>query len=293
MKEQVTADNARSAVARFFSNVMEPLARITMRFGYSAREACDATRWSFVRSYYRASELWSADNPTDMEASIKTGLTRPQVKLLRNVPGPDHAIFSNRQNLAYRVIEGWVNDPEYHKNGVPMALPLRHQNGPTFNKLVIQYGANTTFHPVLRDLKSAGCIEVKNDIVILKSATYGLHLMDEERMELTAFMLKRLAESTEHNLIHNAVEDRRMQRVWRQVLIPEGQDAEVRRQISESRFEPDERPMLSCPVSRIPNETMASNTLKSVLSHLFIKTLQSTRKAAIPTLSQKKRSSDT
>ena len=221
----------REVISRFFSTVMVPMARMLMRYGCSAREAADVIRWSFVHSYFNTPEFWSTGKPSLIHGAIKTGIPRHHVKALRALSEPSSAIFANRQNLAYRVVEGWVNDTAFHCDGAPMALPLRYSSGPTFNKLVMTYGNGVTLWPVLYDLIDAGCIRLEGEIVILTSPTYGVHLLDEERLEVTGYMMRRFLETSEHNLYQAHREDRRLHRIWRQIYIPENKAIQLKQEI--------------------------------------------------------------
>jgi len=223
----------RATVSRFLSNIMQPLARILMRYGYSAREAGDVVRWSFVHSYFETAEFWETGRPTFTQGAIKTGLPRQQVNQLSAMPTPDESIFATRQNLAYRVVEGWVNDPHFHLNGAPAPLPITHRTDPCFKTLVMKYGNDVTYGPVLKDLESAGCVQTKDGVAVLINETYGLNLLHEDRMDLTGHMLKRMVETTGHNLTHENVAERRMQRMWRQTLIPREEADQARKIISE------------------------------------------------------------
>lgn len=232
-RNQTNPQRARQAVSRFLSNVMQPLSRILMRYGYSAREAGNVTEWSFVRSYFDAPQMWVTGKPTFVQGAIKTGLSRQRVKALNALPAPDNAIFANRQNLAYRVVEGWVNDTDFHEEGKPAPLPITHMSRPCFKTLVMKYGNDVQYGPVLKDLESAGCIEMQDGRAVLINTTYGLNLLNEDRMDLTGCMLRRLAETTGHNLVHEAIEERLMQRMWRQTLIRVERVEEAKRIISE------------------------------------------------------------
>lgn len=232
-RNDISSQHTRETVSRFFSNVMQPLARILMRYGYSAREAGDVIGWSFVNSYFSTPQFWETGKPTFMQGAIKTGLPRQKVKQLRAMPSPDNAIFAARQNLAYRVVEGWVNDVAFHVDGAPSPLPITDMEKPCFKTLVMKYGNDVTYGPVLKDLESAGCVERREGLVVLVNVTYGLKLLDQDRMDLTGHMLRRLAETTAHNLVNESVEQRFMQRMWRQTLIRKERAEEAKRIISE------------------------------------------------------------
>lgn len=231
--ELTTLTEARASVSRFLSNIMIPLSRILMRYGYSARQAEDVAGWSFVRAFWKNPDFWSIDKPTYLQGAIKTGLPRSKVKALNDVPEPDKAVFAHRQNLAYRVVEGWVNDKDFHHGGKPAPLPITHHADPCFKTLVMKYGNDVLYGPVLKDLESAGCVSVVDGIVTLVNVTYGVNLVDEERLELTGYMLRRFIETSEHNLLHETPEDRRLHRVWRQSHVPVEHLKEVQEEVTE------------------------------------------------------------
>lgn len=218
---------SKTIISNFVYAALIPLVRILIRYGWSVRDFADVARWVFVKAYYSTPESWRFGRPTALQGAIKTGLPRQLVRKLNEIPEPQQALFTQRQNLAYRVIEGWVRDAEFHIDGKPSSLPLRHRSGPTFNKLVMKYGNDVTLGSVLRDLCDGGCVTVENEIVTLVSQTYGINFLDEEKLAVAGYLLRRHGETTDHNLLHADFDARLVDRIWRQRAIPEARAAEA------------------------------------------------------------------
>ena len=225
--------DARAVITEFIDNVVRGSARTLMRFGASARDFSDISRWSFVRAFYTTPDLWIDSRPTIQSASIKTGIPRAKARALNASKSPERNLFNKRQNLAYRVIDGWVNDAEFHADGKPASLPIRSFSGPSFNKLVMKYGNDVTYPAVLKDLENEGCVERHAAEVVLVNPTYGIQFIDQEKLRIAGYMMRRLAETTDHNLIHADPKDRKLQRVWRQMHIPVDRAEEVIEKVTE------------------------------------------------------------
>lgn len=211
----------RSSLARLLASAMRPLSRIFMRFGCSARDATDVTRWTFVDSFFGSRDLWRNGRASIQQASLKTGLQRVEVSRLRKLSAPEDVLLEYRQNLAARVLAGWVNDPVFHENGVPADLPVGAARGQSFSRLVRKYGLDANARAVLDDLKQARCVDVKDGIVTIIDQTYGVNLHDVDKLRITAYMLQALLDTAEHNLLHSDPAQLRLKRVWRQMFVPE------------------------------------------------------------------------
>lgn len=208
-----------SGVSRLIDDFVQPLARIVMRLGSSAYEFADVARWSFVRCFYETPEFWRNEYPTVQQGSLKTGLSRIEVDRLNRVNDPERALKEYRQNRASRVLSGWVNDSIFHIDGRATRLPVRATKGPSFNRLVRKYGGDSDTNAVIDDLRKAGCVRTENFEVVLVNQTYGLGVLDEERLHWAGYMGKRYIETADFNLTHPESE-RMLQRVWRQLLMP-------------------------------------------------------------------------
>lgn len=227
----------KEIVVKLFESIMRPLARILMRFGVSAPEAADVTRWSFVRSFYETRDFWRYDKPTAIQCALKTGISRAEVGRLAGMATPLESINHYRMNRSARVIEGWLNDPEFHANGAPAALPIRSIEPPSFNRLCRRYAGDVNTDSVLDDLVAAECVRVEGNTVMLVDSTYGLRAVDKTRVEIFAFMTSQLIETSDFNLLQPDTKQRHLQRYWCQRFIPEDSVSEIRAYMHERSVE--------------------------------------------------------
>lgn len=220
LKQSTFEIQSRTILSNFGYTVLAPIVRIFMRFGYSARDFNDLARWVYVRVFYTTPDFWRFGRPTALQGAIKTGIPRSVVKQIREIPEPQQILFTQRQNIAYRVIEGWVNDPEYHVDGRASVLPLHSRLEPSFRKLAHKYGNDVTLGSVLGDLCDAGCITVEDGRVTLVNQTYGLNFLDGDLLPIVSYASRRLGETIDHNIVHREEGGRRLQRVWLNSRIP-------------------------------------------------------------------------
>jgi len=173
-----------------------------------------------------------------MQCSLKTGLTRVESKRLSEIGTALEAVKPNRQSRSPRVIEGWLNNPEYSLNGEPMRLPIISEKHPSFRKLCNQYSGDGV-HPesVLEDLLQAQCVEVADDMVALIDPAYGVKHVDSKRIEIIGFMAEQLMETSDYNLDPANENNRRFQRYWRQRLVPVEKAEKARQMIAEITLE--------------------------------------------------------
>lgn len=210
----------RDAVIRFIGLIARPIAAISMRFGVSAQEACEIVRWSFVKAFHETPEFWRFDKATDIQCALKTGLPRVECKRLGELETVTASAKLGRQSRAARVIEGWLNDPEFLVDGKPVPLPVRSLDPPSFNRLSLRYAGDVNTASVLDELVRAECVSIENNIVRLVDPTYGLRLPVEDRLDITGDMVRSLLVTGEYNLLEQDPEKRRLKRYWRQRLVP-------------------------------------------------------------------------
>lgn len=234
LKQSTFEIESRTILSNFGYTVLAPIVRILMRFGYSARDFNDLARWVYVHVFYTTPDFWRFGRPTALQGAIKTGIPRSIVKQIREIPEPQQILFTQRQNIAYRVIEGWVNDPEYHVDGKASVLPLHSRLEPSFRKLAHKYSNDVTLGAVLGDLSEVGCIRVENGLVTLVNQTYGLSYLNEDALALSAYMLQKHGETVDHNLTHPDIGDRKLHRIWWQSQVPLEKVPEVERLIREA-----------------------------------------------------------
>lgn len=153
----------------------------------------------------------TGDRVTTTKIAAITGLTRKDVSALRR---KETINTDSGFNRSLRVINGWMNDPEFFddKTQLPSKLPFRGKQG-SFELLVQRYSGDMSCFALLDEMKRTGVIrelfdgqiELLNNVVIL----YG----DEKaKVELLGTDVSLLISTIEHNLKTDDPEDLYYQR---------------------------------------------------------------------------------
>jgi len=102
----------------------EGLAPLLVEFGITSPEAETLLRAVCVHEAAKAHTVGGGRRPNVSRVSVKTGVDRHMVTaLLKNPPEVDGGLSTRRDSMR-RVIDGWLSDPEYTKNGRPKELEI-------------------------------------------------------------------------------------------------------------------------------------------------------------------------
>lgn len=236
MSMQLAPRIAQFPVAiRFAASILRPVVRTLLRLGISANEVNDLVRWLYVDEFYHRKEFWHRRKPFGARAALLSGLSRKEVNRLSQIDSPDDAILTDQQNRATRVLAGWVNDQRFHENGKPALLPIEASGKmATFERLVQLYSGDLTTRTVLDELVRAGCVQLDSEgNALLVNQAYGPTMAPEDALRIGGFAMQRLGETLDYNIAHVTGSERRLQRVWRQRLIPAERAGDARQLISE------------------------------------------------------------
>lgn len=220
---------------RFAAAVLRPVVRTLLRLGISANEVNDLVRWLYVDEFYNRKEFWHRRKPFGARAALLSGLSRKEVNRLSQIDSPDEAILTDQQNRATRVLAGWVQDPRFLDNGQPAVLPIEAPGRiATFERLVQLYSGDLTTRTVLDELVRAGCVRLNSEgNAELVNRVYGPATAPEDTLRLAGFALQRLGETLDFNIGHVNGSERRLQRVWRQRLVPVERAGDAKQLITE------------------------------------------------------------
>lgn len=244
MSTQLAPRIAQFPVAvRFAAAVLRPIIRTLMRLGISANEVNDLVRWLYVDEFYHRKEFWHRRKPFGARAALLSGLSRKEVNRLSKIDTPDEAILTDQQNRAARVLAGWVNDARFRENGKPAPLPLESKSRiASFERLVQLYSGDLTMRTVLDELVRAGCVKIDEEgRACLVNQAYGPAMAPEEHVFASGLGLKRLGETVDYNVAHVTSPERRLQRVWRQRLVPVEKVGDAKLLITEHAVEAGRR----------------------------------------------------
>lgn len=160
MKQSLTS-NPLDSVKRL--SILKPalleLALFLIDQGITAAEMQVAISDTFVRAAVSRARMKNG-RVNQSRVAIMTGLTRPEVRRLvvdGVSPGATQEVYG-----AWRVIEGWNQDPEFlNAKGKPKKLRLGGGYG-TFNSLARKYSADIPPRATLEELRRLNAISLSN-----------------------------------------------------------------------------------------------------------------------------------
>jgi hypothetical protein len=142
--------------------ILRPLVQILLKNGISYGTFSDIAKWVYVET---ASEEFGIKSrkPSISRISVLTGLSRKEVKRVKELPVPGDAEYAERYNRAARVIAAWRREAEFSTpEGKPMELPIIGE-GPTFAELVKKFSGDLPHRAILDELVNAGMVEKAAD----------------------------------------------------------------------------------------------------------------------------------
>lgn len=210
-----TAEEAglmRRAVIGFAMRALRPLIRCLLRQGLSYPELNQICRWLCVDITMAEKEFFVPRRRRQFKARVAclTALSRKEVLRLYSSARPDQNPEIVPANRAHKVIEGWLNDPEYlGGTGEPMAIPFKATDERrSFSALVGKYSGDIPARAVLDELVRVGCCEmVSEDEVRLRHPIYVMRPVDVEQVEEAGRLAARALADIDHMLAANPSPD--------------------------------------------------------------------------------------
>ncbi len=180
--------------------LLTPLARLLLRYGVPYGSFSEVAKRAYVEVAERDFAL-PGKKQSDSRISVLTGLTRKDVKQIREQASDPLADSVARYNRAARVVSGWIRDRSFQDGwGEPMILPLEGE-GATFTRLVNQFGGDIPVRAVLDELLRVGTAERLQDgrIKLLQRA-YVPNSSAEDKLNILGTDAALLISTIEHNL---------------------------------------------------------------------------------------------
>jgi len=178
--------------------LLRPLVRVLLDHGVAHGAFADLSRQVFVEEGFAYLER-SGQRATVSGVAALTGLSRKEVKRLRELDPDGAGESAQRYNRAVRVISGWVNDPRFSCEGVPLDLSL--ENGPeSFAELVRDYSGDVPPAAMLALLQASGNVLVDDGEVTLVERAYIPMSTPLDRLNILGTDSAELIGTIGHNL---------------------------------------------------------------------------------------------
>ncbi|NOX20701.1 MAG: hypothetical protein GXO99_05500 [Nitrospirae bacterium] len=188
----------KKAISSAIVRVLTPLVRMLLKHNIPYGTFAELAKWVYVDVAFRDFKV-EGRKQTISRVSTITGLTRKEVKRLRELEGPDDLGAAERYNRAMRVISGWLKDSRYtDSQGQPKRLPLEGKN--SFSELVKEYSGDIPHRAILDEMRRAGVVEVEDNMVRLLSKGYIVTKSEIDQLAMLGTDVSEFISTIYHNI---------------------------------------------------------------------------------------------
>lgn len=179
--------------------LLRPLARVLLSHGMAYGAFAELARRAFVEEGFLLIER-SGKRPTVSAVSAITGMTRKEVRRLREEPLDANGEAAQRYSRAIRVISGWLSDAEFcNADGEPAALPQDGESG-SFTALVKRYSGDIPPAAMLSTLQVSNNVVMEDGRVVLKERAYIPMATPADKINILGRDVGELIHTIGHNL---------------------------------------------------------------------------------------------
>lgn len=205
----------------FAVRMFKPVVRVMLRFGFSCDDMAQIIRKLAVDLALEKDEFKTREKAFTAPASVITGLSRKEVKKLRELEDIRELVDPQQGNRATRVLDGWLNDPRYRdSDGTPLSrIPVKAASGVSFRQLVKEYGGDVPPGTVLNALVDHGAVtESDGEVRLIRGYYVPVNGSDELTDNIAAITGDALS-TAEFNL-RLETRNTRFLREWFQRYVP-------------------------------------------------------------------------
>jgi len=213
-------DDVKAQVLTAFRLMFRPLARILLRAGVTWKELTEVVKATYVEVASR--DFGLQGRPTNVSrVSILTGLTRREVRRLRDLlDGADPQAFQ-RMNNATRLLSGWYQDPDFSDGeGTPLLLKVEGP-GASFQSLSKRYAGDIPATAMLKELLHVGAVKETGDGRLQARTRYYMPaLLDTDAVLRSGSVVEDLGKTVAYNLHREPDDPSRFERRATNTRIP-------------------------------------------------------------------------
>ena len=180
--------------------LLRPLVRILLRNGVSYTTFADFAKWVYVDVAGKEFAI-EGRKQTTSRMSVITGLSRKEVKRVRQLPRPDDRETAERYNRAARVIAAWRRNKKFlDTEGQPAPLPIEGSDV-SFTELVKRFSGDVPVRATLDELIRVGAVKrLEDGNVCLLTRTYVPSHSDADKLHILGTDVALLISTIDHNL---------------------------------------------------------------------------------------------
>lgn len=198
-------DDIKKRVLDAFLLVLRPAVRILLRYGIGYREFAEVSKTAFVD--IASSDFGIRRRPTNISrVAVMTGLTRKEVRRLRDKIAAGDALVSVKTTPFEDVLHQWHAQPEFTADdGGPRALDFAGEES-SFTELVRRYGGDIPAGAMRTEMKRVGVVlEDEEGRLNVVNRTYK----SESEHETLVAMLVHCVYPVFSNVAHNTNPERK------------------------------------------------------------------------------------
>jgi hypothetical protein len=243
---------------KFAVRALAPLVRVLLRFGFSCDELNTMIRKIAVDAALEHREFRVREKAFTAQAAVVTGLSRKEVKRLRESESLRGLLDVRQSNRGARVLDGWMRDPRCRDdNGqVRKELPFQSSVGMSFQQLVREYGGDIPARAILNSLLDNGVVTEEGSSIKLVTIHYVPSQDSDELPEALGMCMHDALSNAEYNLRPGRKESRFI-REWFQPNMPVENLAEAHRIIRQETMELGDR--LDAKLARLADNKPQAN----------------------------------
>jgi hypothetical protein len=177
------SDSFREKIFAALHEAIKPIARALLRSGISFREFSDVAKGAFVQ--VATEDYGIRGRPTNISrVAVMTGLTRKEVKRIRDVSLDNHAVGPSRRSPPADLLHFWHTDPDYCTvDGLPKVLPFEGKEI-SFVSLVRRCAGDIPPGAMRTELKRIGAIEEHEDGSLQALNRFFIPVDADQRLEI-------------------------------------------------------------------------------------------------------------
>ena len=196
------SNSAPRPLERAIIALLKPLVRLVLKRGVAFGQFAELAKQVYVEVAKKDFAV-PGRKMTVSRVAVLTGLTRKEARrLFDQDPSGGFPDPRRRINRAARVLSAWVQERAYHDGrGGPASLEFDAGKGPSFSRLVAEYGGDVTPRAVLDELVRVGAVQkLKNGRLRPVERAFFPHADEGEKLAILGSDVGDLISSIDHNL---------------------------------------------------------------------------------------------
>ncbi len=198
-------ENVRGAISSALVRLLRPMIKILLRNDIPYGTFADLAKWVYVDVALREFKI-PGRKLSDSRVSIITGLSRKEVKRMKEISEPDDLGASGRYNRAARVISGWLKDPRFvDEQGNPLELPFEGDEV-SFSSLVKHYSGDVPPRAIRDEMIRVGVVKQKDTTIQLLTRGYIVKQGEVDKLAIMGSDVSELINTIHHNITADPAE---------------------------------------------------------------------------------------